>query len=497
MRNVTGLGRRHHPSQKKGIAVAFRRIFTGLLLSTALAAPAVAQEAASEATGPLSPEEAAAEVEFLKAQIEAMQAQLDAVKKATSTAIPSYKAAPEFKDGDWKFKVRGRMMYDVGYIENPDDAIPGKNLGFNSRIRRARLGVEGAMPGGFSYKAEADFADNSVSWADLFVEYKPSTSPFSVRVGHFETFQSLEQITSSRHIMFLERAQMNEAFNHGRRLGGAIGVDTGDFLFRAGIFNDTINSSFDNDDWLFGTRLVWAPKFGDVQTHFGVNYQHREYQSNALNFRYRMRNIARLSDVRLVDTSQIAAESDDVLGLEAAAIFGSFHAVGEIQWAKPDTIAPGSPFTGGDSAGSGTNFVAEDPDFVSYYIEGGWWITGETRGYKKGEWDRTKVKNGFDKGGIGAFALTARYDHLDLADSALYSGGVGTSTSRGGEQDIYALSLVWQPIDYVRITTQYAYTDVTGGPFASAVVTNAESSKPVNERSYSQDSFAVRFAFDF
>ena len=471
---------------------------TALLLATtalSFSAAAYAQEAAPAADAAPSAEDAAAEIEFLKAQVDAMQAQLDVLKKKTDTATPSFKAAPEWKDGDWKFKVRGRFMYDVGYISNP--GINTKNLGFNTHVRRARLGVEGTMPAGFSYKMEADFADNGATWADAFIEYKNPKSPFSVRAGHFETFQSLEQITSSRHIMFLERAQMNESFNHGRKLGLAVGYDKNDILLRAGIFNDTLGDiktyTYDNDQWQVGARLVYAPKIGNNQYHFGVNYQHREFKSTAQAFQYRMRNIARLSDVRMVDTDKFAASGDDVFGLEAAAIMGSLHVVSEAQWVKPNTIDPRT-LVNGDAAGT-TNRLAGNPTFFSGYVEAGYWLTGETRGYKKGEWDRTKVKNPFDKGGMGAFAVTARYDYLDLSDPVLTSGGSGTSLSKGGKQSIYALSLVWQPIDYVRVTTQYAHNEVEGGPYASVVVPT--STKPVDQRGYGVDSFAMRFAFDF
>jgi phosphate-selective porin OprO/OprP len=476
------------------------KFLTALLAGSALAlaAPAFAQEDVVADAPPPSAEEVAAQTEFLKAQVEALQDQLEALKKQVNLAQPSWKGAPQWtdKDAGWSFKLRGRLMYDAAYIDNPGltFAQTTGQLGFNSRVRRARLGVEGNLPGGFNYKAEADFANSAVSWADVFVEYKPGNSPFSARVGHFETFQSLEQITSSRHIMFLERAQMNDAFGHARRLGAAVGFDQGDWLFRAGVFNDTINADLNNDEWLAGARLVYAPKMGSNQLHFGLNYQHREFSKSALNFRYRARPFLTTTGVRFVDTNTFAAKSDDVVGVEAAGIFGPLHVAAEGQWVKPKAYGAAKVFDASETPGTG-NRLADDPEFYSFYVEAGYWLTGETRGYKKGEWDRTKVLNGFDKGGFGALGLTVRYDYLDLADSVLYTGGVGTSTSRGGKQEGYLASLVWQPIDYVRITAQYAHAEIEGGPFASTV--KPTSTAVVNKRSYGVDSFAMRFAYDF
>ncbi len=494
-------------------------LFAILLAGTAmtLTVPALAQTAEKEAEAPadapsaddpslltvgaeeMSASAADARSELLEAQIIALQAQLDDLKKALPKASPSWKGAPQWEDKDkgLSFKVRGRLMYDVGFVSDPGPTpiaiSPTQDLGFNSRVRRARIGVEGGLGAGFTYKVEADFANSAVSWADAFLEYK-GKGPLSVRVGHFETFQSLEQITSSRHIMFLERAQMNDAFGHARRLGAAVGFDQGDFLFRAGVFNDTINADLNNDEWMFGARAVWAPKMGANQLHFGLNYQHREFSNTALNFRYRARPFLTTTGTRFVDTNTYAAKSDDVFGVEAAGVFGPLHVAAEAQWVKPNSYAPTTVFVVGEVPGT-TNRLLSDPSFMSYYAEVGYWFTGETRGYKKGEWDRTKPLKGFDKGGIGAIGMNLRYDYLDLADNALYTGGVGTSTARGGKQTGYLASLVWQPIDYVRVTAQFAHAAIEGGPFASIV--EPTSTAAVNNRKYGVDTFAMRFAFDW
>jgi phosphate-selective porin OprO and OprP len=294
--------------------------------------------------------------------------------------------------------------------------------------------------------------------------------------------------------MFIERAQMNDAFGHGRRLGATIGYDKGDLLIRAGAFNDTVNGDLNNDEWLAAARAVWAPKFGKNQFHFGLNYQHREFSDTALNFRYRARPLLQTTGTRFVDTGAFAAKSDDVFGVEAAGIFGPLHVVSEVQFVKPNTYSPTRVFAVGETPGT-TGRLAGDPSFVSYYGEIGYWITGETRGYKKGEFDRTKPRNGFDKGGPGAFGINLRYDVLDLADRALYIGGTGTSTARGGKQTGYLASLVWQPIDYVRVTAQYAHAAIKGGPFAAIV--EPLSTDPINDRSYGVDTFAMRFAVDW
>lgn len=486
------------------------KLLAGVALAAA-ATPALAQDAAT-----------AARIAAMQAQIDAMQAQLDELKAlqakpaaaapviaATAPApaaapaaakSPVWKGAPEFTaDGGWRFKPRGRMQFDAGSVGNPNDAVASANLGFNARSRRILFGAEGDVPGGFKWRAEFDFAQGAVGYEDVMFQYAPKGAPFSATAGYFYPYSSLEIMSSSGATSFLERAQMNDAFGHNRRIGAAVGYVglEGALRVNAGIFNDSINAGFDNDDWLFGARATWAPKALGGQLHLGANYQHREFQTNALNFQYRSRPFVQTTDIRFVDTGLVAARGDDVYGVEAAGIFGPLHVVGEAQWVKTDAIANPALLTGLESVAGGTAF-AGDPGFFSGYVEAGYWLTGETRGYKDGSWQRTSVRNGFDKGGWGAFGINARYDYLDLRDRVA-AGTPATSFAapnfvNGGTQTGYLLSLVWQPIDYVRFMAQYTRTDVEGGPRAATIVPGSD---PVPNRDYDFDVWALRAQFEF
>ena len=491
--------------------VARCRLLAGAAL-VAVGAPALSQDVRTMA-----------QIAAMQAQIDAMQKQLDELKAlqarpvaptpaSAATVMPpvavAWKGAPEFSEGDWKFKVRGRLQYDAAYVENPNETTLGvATLGFNSRVRRARLGVEGAMPGGFAYKLEADVANNAIGYGDLTLAYAPSGQSFSVAIGNFDTYQSLEQPTSSRFINFLERAQMNEAFDHTRRLGIGLGYASGDFRANAGIFNDRIRAdnavsgsgegAFGNRDLLLAARAVWSPELLGGRLHFGASYQHREFDKDDLGLDYRTRPFVQTTDQRFVGSGTIAAHGDAVIGVEAAGIFGPLHVVGEAQRVKVKALRPGDTL-GLDEVATGNRFIG-DPEFWSYYLEAGYWLTGETRGYRGGLWDRTKVKRGFDRGGWGAVGVNARYDVLDLRDRVAAGTAITAFSAPnfidGGKQVGYLLSLVWQPIDFVRFTAQYTRAEIEGGPRAATVV--PVSGNPVFDRDYGLDVLALRAAFDF
>ena len=511
----------------------------------AISAPAFAQELpiaqeeptepdASDATADAAiaaatpTDDAQAKIELLEAQVEALQEALEGIKTQMTAVAPSWKGAPlyEDKEAGWSFKPRGRIQYDVGYVSNPNDNIITRNLGFNTRARRIRLGAEGTIPGGFGYKFEMDFANAATGFGDVILTYAPKNKPWNLIIGNHETWNGLEQISSSRFISFLERAAFNDAFTNTRRIGLSAGLvnKAGNMRVNAGLFTaHSIDGGFDNDGWIGAARAVYSPLMGSNQLHFGANFQHREFQTNNGSTvaassgqpstnqlaRYRARPFSQTTDVRFVDTANFAAKSDNIFGLEAAGIFRSLHVVAEGQYLKSNAYGAGDTFDGDDPLDffpTATALVPNgNPSFWGGYLEAGYFLTGETRGYKNGTWDRTKVLKPFSKDGWGAVQVNARIDYLDLASKKLRNGftnnfatGVfspSTGLGRGGTQLGYLAGLIWIPEDYFRILLNYGHAQIEGGP--QAAVAKPDSSKPINKRKYGVDTLLARVQVDF
>ena len=528
------------------------KFVAALLAGSAIAysAPALAQEPLPEAQQePTEPDQsdaaadaaiaqaapvddAQAKIELLEAQVEALQEALEGIKTQMAKGTPSWKGGPllEDKDDGWSFKPRGRIQYDAGWVFNPDDEPNGglltRNLGFNTRARRIRLGAEGTIPGGFGYKFEMDFANATTGFGDVILTYAPKDKPYNFIVGNHETWNGLEQISSSRFISFLERAAFNDAFLNTRRIGLSAGLvnKAGDMRLNAGLFTaHSIDAGFDNDGWIAAARGVYSPLMGSNQLHFGANFQHREFQTNAGSTvsnavgapstnqlaRYRARPFSQTTDIRFVDTGNFAAKSDNIFGLEAGGIFKSLHVVAEGQYLKSNAYGAGDTFDGDDPLDffpTATALVPSgNPSFWGGYLEAGYFLTGETRGYKNGSWDRTKVLKPFSKDGWGALQLNARIDYLDLDSKKLRNGftnnfATGTSSpsvglGRGGTQLGYLAGLIWIPEDYFRVLLNFAHAEIEGGP--QAAVAKPDSSKPINKRKYGVDAILTRVQVDF
>ena len=532
-------------------------VIAALLAGTAFAVPAPAsaaqeQPAAGEPTEPDASDAAAdaaiqgagqvddlqAKIELLQAQVEALQEALEGVKTQQVKAVPSWKGGPEFadKEAGFTFKPRGRLQYDVGYVWNPDDNPNGglltRNLGFNTRVRRMRLGAEGTIPGGFGYKFEMDYANGNVGFGDAIITYAPSGKPYSLAIGNQETLNGLEQITSSRFTSFMERAAFDDAFVNTRRIGLNVGFvnSAGDLRLNAGLFaGHSIDGTFDNESWIAAARGVYAPVIGGNQFHFGANFQHRKFQSNNNGTtasasgqpstnqlaRYRARPFTQTTDVRFVDTGNFAAKSDDIFGLEFGGIFKSLHVAAEGQYLKSNAYGAGDTlsFPAGDNLnrfpGDTVTALVPDgsPSFWGGYFEAGYFLTGETRGYKNGTWDRTKVLKPFSKGGWGAVQLNGRVDYLNLDDRGLREGfnnnfqagtfAASTNHTRGGRQLGLLASVVWIPEDWMRFYAQYSHSFIKGGPFADEVSGLSSANPDVADYDYGVDFVGTRAQIDF
>lgn len=404
---------------------------------TGTVALAVAVAASPACASESDPEVAAlkAEVAALKEQLAKIAAKVDAATEQSRVSPKSnsevrWKGAPETTgEGGWSFKPRGRIHIDVATVSHPNGlADPG--LGFSNEVRRARLGVEGTIPGGFSYRMEGDFSTGEVELTDAFLAY--IDKGVTITVGQHNNFQSLEEMTSANDNSFIERAAFTDAFGFQRRVGLSGQYTTGDILLQGGVFTDNIDdlSSDENNSISIDGRLVFAPKIGAIQLHLGGSYHWNHLGDSVDIVRYRQRPLVHSTDTRFIDTGGItSARSEKSFGLEAAVLSGRFHAVAEMH--QLDV--------------SRTGFA--NPRFYGAMVEAGIFLTDDGRSYRDGQFRGIKVHSPVGKGGLGALQFNVRYDRLDISDEGV----------NGGKQDGYMASLIWNPVDYIRFLLNYGH----------------------------------------
>jgi len=351
----------------------------------------------------------------------------------TTTA---WKGAPQFANDTLTFKVRGRVYMDV--ISQEVDRAVGNDFSSQvSRVRTARLGVEGTWNQNWAYKAEAAIssAGGTTQWEDVVLEYKPNDFS-SIMVGNFKTI-SLENISSSRYITFMERGPFNDVIDAGRVMNVSAKMNGENWTLQAAVSGDSINSAdptvVGNDGGSeqvsINARATWAPVLTDTQTlHLGIWGRQRDRGDQA-GFNYQTRNNTNYG-ARYVSSGAIG-DSDTMIGVEALWIAGPFSLQGE--YANIDIDR--------------TNGLTQEAK--AYYLAASWFVTGERRNMdvKKGELGRTKILSPMTAGGMGAFELAARYDSADLTDI--------TGAPLAGEYTAWTLGATWYPFPYVRFMTNY------------------------------------------
>lgn len=448
---------------------AFRLSVFAIALSCTVATPVLAQDTITAAEDELAAMRS--QIQTLAKRIDQLERELaetrteeaeQAVPIAANSQIDPPTANPAAADelansNGWSFKPRGRLMFDAGTLNAPKTT--GADDGFGNEVRRARLGASGDIPGGFGYKFELDFAGNEVEAADAYLSY--GDGPLEVIVGHHNNFQSLEELTSSLHTSFIERAAFTDAFGFERRIGISASYEAGIVLAQVGAFTDDFADTGTDNRGVDG-RLVISPNTENTQLHFGGSLHYNDLgEEDEETIRYRQRPLVHFTSTRFLDTNTLAANSEFGIGLEAAMISGQLHAVAEGYWQNIDLP------------------LADDsPTFFGGYAEVGYFLTkGDSRGYKGGKFDRTKPINPVGKGGIGSVQLNLRYDHLDLSDAGII----------GGIQNGYQASLVWKPTDYTLFSLNYGRMD-----YEDAVLPTAE-----GETDYNVDALGIRAQVDF
>jgi phosphate-selective porin OprO/OprP len=477
----------------------------------------------------------AQDMQAIQAQIDQMQATIKALQKqvqdakaqaASAQAAASeggksdldlkvkWRGAPEFSSGDGKFKmkVRGRLHVDYDAIDQDED-ITGRPDVSAAELRRARLGVEGVLWYDVKYIVEVDFANDVVSVKDAYAEYTGLAEDLGLRFGNFKTFNSLDQLNSSNYRTFQETPAFVEAYGIDRQIGAGVIYAKDHYTLSAGIFGPF---SVNDERWLEdvktgSARATLAPINRDVNgvhqvVHVGASWRDRDQAehlrsgssgptggvNNPLNdqfFQYR----ARGADLHLADrfvSTPTIFDHDTFWGLEGLIIWQSFHVMGEYTQLEADV----SPlFNGGD------------PTYTGWYVDAGWFITGETQSYSKGVFGRPKVKNPVvwsKGGGWGAWQIAGRYDVLDLTDKATSIQGapvtiggvtVNNACTLCGEQTTWIVGVNWWLNDYSRIQFQYGQSEIEGGRL---MVANGTTSANQNDGATIKG-FGTRFQVDW
>ena len=367
-----------------------------------------------------------AENAALRQQSELNEGRLESVEtRAAKNA--QFGWAPTIADpnGSFTFKPRGVIDADAALFNSREG---GYVYNDGTAFRRLRLGFEGTAFKWFNYRAEVDFAGNAVNITDAYLQYTkiPKTV---LTVGQHKAPFGLESNNSDNYNVFLERGMFTNAFGNAgaeRRIGiSAAYAPKENINIAGGLFGDNESISRGSgaapgESWGVNGRATWEPVFDTGKIiHLGVSGFYRDRLKSGDTpdtVRLNDRPNIRIDNGNIADSGVITnVRSMHYAGIEAAGVFGALTVAGEAGRLWLD------------------RFGADNARFSGYYGYASYMLTGETRPFKAGNFDRIKPFKELGDGGLGAFELALRYDHIDLADTPILAraGNKASSVTAG------------------------------------------------------------------
>ncbi|MCB9832401.1 MAG: hypothetical protein H6807_07995 [Planctomycetes bacterium] len=361
------------------------------------------------------------------------------------------------EDKAFDIKIGGRIQTDFVF-GTEDDSFENSfgPVGDYVEFRRARLFISGTIYSNVFFKAQYDFAGTGAAvWKDVYIGLKKVPVVGHIVVGQFKQPMSLEEITSSKYISFMERALPVEAFAPSRHTGIMFHdtcMDDDRLFWAISVYReaDSTGDAIDDDigighdgEWNFAIRLAfvaWEEEGGKRMLEIGASFNYRNPDEGVV--RFRTRPEIHTPQGRIVDTNAGTGDildADDVLvfQLEIALVLESFSAQTEFFYTTVDSEVSG------------------DPDFWGFYVQLSYFLTGEYRPYKKTEaaFSRVKPMHNFGDEGSGAWELLLRLSYIDLEDEAV-TGGQAWDVTAG---------VTWYLNPNTQVKFNYVYSDSDDG----------------------------------
>ncbi len=350
-------------------------------------------------------------------------------------------------------KTGGRIMNDWTWMSPDDDLKDVKgNLVDGTEFRRVRFFTSGTLHGNIDFKLQFDFTGGDADLKDAYIGLStkcPLTGiPLYLKAGHFKEPYSLENLTSSKYITFIERS-LPIAFapsrNNGLQLSSASFNNR--LTWAAGVFGEANDYGKGETEggYTITARVTGLPMYtedGEKLIHLGLSASSRNLNST--------KSYSSMPEVHLgpkyVDTGSFAANSILMLDVEGAVVLGPLSVQAEVFSTSVESETAG------------------DPSFLGYYGTVSFFITGEHRAYKTNAFDRVKPNANFGDGGIGALELAVRYSGLNLEDAKI----------AGGELSDITVGLNWHLNPHSRVMVNYIRADLKDAGIANILSTRLQ-----------------------
>ena len=347
--------------------------------------------------------EVAAEMSALRAELARLQARLEQLEARSRTATPTPPEAPQSAaaevragrgldaEADGAFSIGGRIHYDL-YAHDTDQ----RPAAGGSEFRRARVKLDGSS-GDWGYRLQVELSGGEVDLRDVYLQRALGES--TLTIGQFKPYRTMEELTSSNYISFMERGfttasglfadrQWQQGIGLLRPLPtGSLGVS---------VFSLREDNSPRNEGWGTAARGTWAPIVDSERVvHFGLWGSLEEGGERTPAVEIEAAYAGRRGPSALLFESLGGSEFEQrSAGLEFAGRLGGFH--WQSEWARASLAG-----------------AQGDGRLEAAYLQTGWVFGGGGRKYDMGE----GLFGGMQDVGDGRWEAIARVERIRLRNA--------------------------------------------------------------------------------
>jgi phosphate-selective porin OprO/OprP len=414
----------------------------------------------------------------------------------------------ESPNGENSISLTGRVHFDGRFYDyNQDDSTSGaaSSVGADTfDIRRARIGMKYKFGKYYSGEVTANTVGTSTDVLDVGYLDVAWFEKAKFRFGQFKMPFSLEQLTSSNNIGFIERSFVDSfipAKERGMQVFGepvagmtyALAVSNGTTSTGSSVTGAEADNRVDNKDVIgrFTVNFAELMKNKEAVFHLGAAFSKGESPigTGFGTFRTEARGATFFTQPIVLGGTSLDKSIDRTrFNLEAAVASGPFKVQSQYVRVSQEFMAP-------SSATAGTSVT---PDINAYYVEALWAITGEKHAdrYKAGAFGGIKPTKEFDASTFtgGAWELGARYSAMDASDfqnilASSSSTNVFTTGTGYTKAKAYTVGVKFVPNMNTRYMLEFVNSDFEA-PYGGT------STLAVNGRSETQEK-AVLFRTQF
>ena len=349
------------------------------------------------------------------------------------------------KDGNNTIQLTGRIHMDYRHY-TPDYGVGQTTDSYQNiaEMRRGRFGVRGQFAKDFKYQLLANFGasdgfSSTTSTADeMWVNYAANPE-MQFQFGLFKMPFSLEQLTSSNNLDFMERSLIGQndselipAKETGFMLHGVPKPGL-TYAIAASRGKANKNAEFDGFDYIGRVTTNIAELTGSkaYTAHLGAAYSIGEIKGGVIPVSGRTES--RMQSAWFTGSALSGDTIRTRQGLEAAFAYEGFKVQGEQFNFKYD------PLTGNNQ------------EIKGYYVQAVYNLTGESHAYKDGAFGWIKPNNPIDKGGKGAWQVGVRMSEFDASTITVATGKSNRATAM-------TYGITWFCTDNLRFMVNYIDT---------------------------------------